>query len=130
MIVVLIIGILLAIALPSFISSREAARAKACVDNLSKLNIATQQYAMDNKLAGTATLTTAQFVALSPTYVRTFPACPAGGNYWPGATIAASPYCDVSGIAGAPSPSGVGDYAPPTAPGAMDGAGKYFHGLP
>ena len=124
MIVVLIIGILLAIALPSFISARESARAKACVDNLSKLSTATQQYAMDYKLRSTAALTPAQFLALAPTYVRSFPACPEAGNYYTGATVAANPYCDVSGIAGAPSANGIGDYAPPTSPGAMDGAGN------
>ena len=73
MIVVLIIGILLAIAVPSFVSARESARAKSCVDNLSKLSTATQQYVMDNKLPSTATLTTAQFQGLAPTYVRSFP---------------------------------------------------------
>ena len=129
MIVVLIIGILLAIAVPSFISARESARAKACVDNLSKLSTATQQYAMDNKLSSTTTLTHAQFLALAPTYVRNFPACPANGNYSPGATVAVSPYCDISGIAGAPSANGVGDYAPPSTPGGTD-AGRYYHGLP
>ena len=130
MIVVLIIGILLAIAVPSFINSRESARAKACVDNLSKLSTATQQYAMENKLPGTAALTAAQFQALAPAYVRSFPACPASGSYYTGATVSVSPYCDVSGIAGSPSSNGVGDYAPPTAPGSMNGAGRYYHGLP
>ena len=127
---VLIIGILLAIAVPSFISARESARAKACVDNLSKLSSATQQYAMDNRIAATSALTAAQFAALAPPYVKSFPSCPAGGNYLPGATVSASPSCDISGIAGAPSATGTGNYAPPTAPGSMSGAGQYFHGLP
>ena len=131
MIVVLIIGILLAIALPSFVNSRESARAKSCVDNLSKLSTATQQYAMDNKLPSTTAMSAATWqTQLAPTYVRTFPACPANGNYFPGATVSANPYCDVSGSAGAPSTNGVGDYAPPTAPGSMNGAGKFYHGLP
>lgn len=130
MIVVLIIGILLAIAIPNFVSARESARAKACVDNLSKLSSAIQQYAMDNKLASTAALTQAQFLALAPTYVRNFPICPANGHYYPGATVAVNSYCDISGIAGTPSAGGIGDYAPPTAPGSMNGAGKYYHGLP
>ena len=57
MIVVLIIGILLAIAIPNFVSARESARAKACVGNLKQIDSAAQQYAMDNKLSSTATIT-------------------------------------------------------------------------
>ena len=40
MIVVLIIGILLAIAIPNFVSARESARAKACVGNLKQIDSA------------------------------------------------------------------------------------------
>ena len=57
MIVVLIIGILLAIAVPSFITAREASRAKACVGNLAQINSAKTQCIMDNKIANTATPT-------------------------------------------------------------------------
>src|SRR3954454_126321 len=50
MIVVLIIGILLAIAVPNFIKARESSRTKACVANLKQIDSAKEQYAMDNKL--------------------------------------------------------------------------------
>ena len=39
MIVVLIIGILLAIAVPNFVKARESSRTKACVANLKLLNL-------------------------------------------------------------------------------------------
>ena len=54
MIVVLIIGILLAIALPNFVRAREQSRAKSCSANLKQLVSATQQYDMDNKLAASS----------------------------------------------------------------------------
>src|SRR5207302_1987557 len=46
MIVVLIIGILLAVAIPSFVQARESSRAKACVANLKQIDSAKQQWAM------------------------------------------------------------------------------------
>src|SRR5437016_1174804 len=53
MIVVLIIGILLAIAVPNFIRAREQSRAKSCSANLKQIDSAKQQWAMDNKIANT-----------------------------------------------------------------------------
>ncbi len=129
MIVVLIIGILLAIAIPNFVQARESSRAKACIGNLKQLDSATQQFAMDNKKSSTYTMLPADFTGLAPTYLHTMPLCPEGGNYKPGANVASYPYCDYSGIAGAPSTTGVGDYAPPTAAGSPAGVGKWFHGL-
>jgi len=49
MIVVLIIGILLAIAIPNFIKARETSRTKSCVSNLKQIDAAKEQWAMDNK---------------------------------------------------------------------------------
>lgn len=130
MIVIFIIGLLLAIAIPSFIASRESSRAKACVSNLTQLYSATEQYALDNHIGADVGLTQTQFQALAPYYVRTFPVCPSNGSYAPGVTVGADPTCSISGEAGHPSANGTGSYAPPTAPGSLDGAGRYYHGLP
>ena len=78
MIVVLIIGILLAVAIPSFVQARESSRAKACVANLKQIDSAKQQWAMDQKMGSTASPGTGD---LSPTYVRTYPTCPESGTY-------------------------------------------------
>jgi prepilin-type N-terminal cleavage/methylation domain-containing protein len=48
MIVVLIIGILLAIAVPSFMNARERSRANACRSNLRQVQAAKEQWAMAN----------------------------------------------------------------------------------
>ena len=115
-IVVLIIGILLAIAVPNFINARETSRAKSCVGNLKQIDSAKQQAIMDNKLneASTATFsingTTAttsgqagvyQLVTITPIpgYIRRPPVCPSGGNYNPG-TVLVSASCDITGAAG------------------------------
>src|SRR5437868_12118539 len=55
MIVVLIIGILLAIAVPNFIKARETSRCKGCVANLKQIEAAKEQWCMDNKQAASAT---------------------------------------------------------------------------
>ncbi len=56
MIVVLIIGILLAIAVPNFIRARASSRLKSIVANLKQIDSAATQYAMEQNLAsGTAT---------------------------------------------------------------------------
>ena len=48
MIVVLIIGILLAIAIPNFVNARDTSRTKACISNLKQIDGAKQQWAMAN----------------------------------------------------------------------------------
>jgi prepilin-type N-terminal cleavage/methylation domain-containing protein len=80
MIVVLIIGILLAIAVPNFIKARETSRAKACVANLKEIESAKEQWAMDTKAAATATPATTDLYG-STAYIRNTPACPSGGSY-------------------------------------------------
>ena len=116
MIVVLIIGILLAIAIPNFISARETSRAKSCVGSLKQIDSAKQQAIMDYKLnqnsAATfsidgATATTSgqagvyQLVTIAPIpgYIRRPPVCPSGGQYNPG-VVMASPACSITGAAG------------------------------
>ena len=49
MVVVLIVGILLAIAAPNFANARERSRQKACVANLKLIDTAKEQYALDNR---------------------------------------------------------------------------------
>jgi prepilin-type N-terminal cleavage/methylation domain-containing protein len=107
MIVVLIIGILLAIAIPNFVAARESSRAKACVGNLKQIDSAKQQSAMDNKLSGTSTATfvidgttvssgtTYQLVGTNG-YIRSQPSCPSTGVYTP-AGVSAIPTCSISG---------------------------------
>src|SRR5437667_11491433 len=78
MIVVLIIGILLAIAVPNFVKARETSRAKTCVANLKEMESAKEQWAMDTKAAPTAT---PGMTDLAPTYLRLPPVCPTDGTY-------------------------------------------------
>ena len=87
MIVVLIIGILLAIAVPNFVKARESARTKSCVANLQQIQSAKQQWAMDTKSPGTASVVASDIFGTGK-YVSgavTGPVCPSGTTvYDPG----------------------------------------------
>jgi prepilin-type N-terminal cleavage/methylation domain-containing protein len=116
MIVVLIIGILLAIAIPNFIQARETSRAKSCVSNLQEIYSAKQEAIMDYKLADpslatfsldgiTATTSgptgTYQLVSGSSGtgYIRRIPVCPSGGQYTVSAALPL-PTCSITGAVG------------------------------
>ena len=92
MIVVLIIGILLAIAVPNFIKARESSRTKSCIANLKQIEAAKEQWAMDTKAAATATPTAAVLYGAT-NYVKNTPACPSGGTYTIG-DLATRPSCN------------------------------------
>jgi prepilin-type N-terminal cleavage/methylation domain-containing protein len=95
MIVVLIIGILLAIAVPNFIKARETSRTKSCIANLRQIDAAKEQWAMDNKAAQGAAVSWANLV---PDYIRKQPECPSGGTYTIG-NVGTDPTCSISGHA-------------------------------
>ncbi|MEQ1823917.1 MAG: prepilin-type N-terminal cleavage/methylation domain-containing protein [Fimbriimonadaceae bacterium] len=94
MIVVLIIGILLAIAVPNFIKARENSRTRTCIANLRQFEAAKEQWAMENKKGSTDVPTSGD---LSPDYIKSIPAtCPSGGTYTIGA-VNANPTCSTGG---------------------------------
>src|ERR1700689_596398 len=55
MIVVAIIGLLAAIAIPNFVKARATSQANACINNLRQLDAAVNQYAIEKGLATGAT---------------------------------------------------------------------------
>lgn len=84
MIVVLIIGILLAIAVPNFMKARETSRAKGCIANMKQIAGAKEQWAMDNNKGQTDTPTFAMIKGPDSYIKSTNTAdlvCPAGGTY-------------------------------------------------
>ncbi len=93
MIVVLIIGILLAIAVPNFMTARRNSRTKACIANLKQIQSAKEQWAMKNNQGGTATPTEAD---LAPEFIKSMPTCPEGGTYTIG-TVDTDPTCSIGG---------------------------------
>jgi prepilin-type N-terminal cleavage/methylation domain-containing protein len=98
MIVVAIIGLLAAIAIPNFVRARTTSQKNACINNLRQYDAALQQYALENNLSSAATYTMANltnYVKLTST--GNLPACPGGGTYTAGATVVNSPTCNITG---------------------------------
>ncbi len=91
MIVVAIIGLLVAIAIPNFLRAREEARANSCVANLKQLEGAKERWAMSENID---TATPATTGALVPNYLKIAPACPSNGTYTYG-RINTVPTCSV-----------------------------------
>jgi prepilin-type N-terminal cleavage/methylation domain-containing protein len=97
MIVVAIIGLLAAIAIPNFVKARTTSQANACINNLRQFDGAVQQYALENKLTSSATYTLS---VLKP-YIKltsssAMPGCPANGTYTAGASVTNAPTCSFS----------------------------------
>jgi prepilin-type N-terminal cleavage/methylation domain-containing protein len=95
MIVVLIIGILLAIAVPNFIRARESSRAKACQSNLKQIESAKEQWAMDTRADRNATPVGATDLWPGANgYLKAAPLCPSSGTYTEN-DMATPPSCSV-----------------------------------
>ncbi len=86
MIVVAIIGIIIAIAVPAFLRARENSRGRACQENLSKIDGSKEQYALEFKLSNGGTVSKDDLItppgssaAEKAGYLKSWPECPAAG---------------------------------------------------
>lgn len=95
MIVVAIIGLLAAIAIPNFVRARTTAQTNACINNLRQIDGAKQQWALEEGKASTDTPSWAEV----GTYIKGGAAvetnCPASGTYTMG-DVSTNPDCDVA----------------------------------
>ena len=76
MIVVAIIGLLAAIAIPNFVRARTQSQKNACINNLRQIDGAGQQWALETKQASNAVPVLSD---ITP-YLRNSLTCPAGGS--------------------------------------------------
>ena len=97
MIVVAIIGLLAAIAIPNFVKARGTAQKNACINNLRQIDGAKEQWALEQKKsAGTASVDSEVNAFLKG---GTTPLCPSGGTYTYGA-VNTLPLCSQGATAG------------------------------
>jgi len=94
MIVVAIIGLLAAIAIPSFVKARSTSQQNACINNLRQIDSAKEQWALAEKKSDGDAVTTADV----NDYIKgdTVPTCPADGTYTYN-VVGSDPDCDVTG---------------------------------
>ena len=88
MIVVAIIGLLAAIAIPNFVRARETALKNACIANLKQIQGAVQVWAIDTGAASAASPGTAGVV---PNYIKAWPKCGTATYTCP--TVDGTPTC-------------------------------------
>src|SRR5215831_11363640 len=82
MIVVAIIGLLAAIAIPNFVKARTQSQMNACINNLRQMDGAVQEYALEKKLDSSVTYALADLKPyLKLTSLGALPGCPANGTY-------------------------------------------------
>jgi prepilin-type N-terminal cleavage/methylation domain-containing protein len=99
MIVVAIIGLLVAIAIPNFVHARSSAQQNACINNLRQIDGAAQTWALEHNKTSTDTYTLNSikpYVKLDST--GNIPGCPANGTYAAGITVSNPPTCTLSTI--------------------------------
>jgi prepilin-type N-terminal cleavage/methylation domain-containing protein len=100
MIVVAIIGLLAAIAIPNFVRARTQSQMNACINNLRQIDGAIQQYALEKKQAPSDA---PPGIADLSAYLKSSVTCPAtssltfGDSYTEPATISGKPTCNVMG---------------------------------
>jgi len=80
MIVVAIIGLLAAVAIPNLITARKKAQRQACIMNMKAMSGAKENWALDYK-KGDADVPSDADLFGRDKYIETRPVCPAGGTY-------------------------------------------------
>lgn len=113
MIVMAIMGIVVAIAAPTWFRQREISRSAACQENLTKIQGSMEQYALEFRLPQGGAVNFPQDL-ISPNnvgagngYLRAVPNCPSSGVYATGG-IGSVPTCSIG--------TNVGPFAPHTMP--------------
>ncbi len=83
MIVVLIIGILVAIALPNFLKARANAQSRACAANMKQIAGAIETWAMEEKMPANTVVGSIPLPAnlAAQGYLKANVVCPGGGDY-------------------------------------------------
>src|SRR5438105_10163957 len=93
MIVVAIIALLAAIAIPNFVKARANSQRSACIANLKQIDGAKATWALEAKKVNTDTPVTSDLYGATA-YIRVEPSCPAGGTYTI-ANVATRPSCSL-----------------------------------
>jgi type II secretory pathway pseudopilin PulG len=98
MIVVSIIGMLAAIALPNFLRARERSREKVCINNLRQVDGAKDEFAVETGL-GNGSAIPGGINDLMPYLAKSEPKCPVGDTAYTLNVVGQVPECAAPGFA-------------------------------
>jgi prepilin-type N-terminal cleavage/methylation domain-containing protein len=103
MIVVAIIGLLAAIAIPNFVKARASSQQNACINNLRQIDGAANQFALEQKKSTGADITwpsdLTPYIKLNAN--QSIPGCPASGTYTV-TKVGTNPACLLSTLTATP----------------------------
>ena len=96
MVVVCIIGLLAAVAIPNFVKTRATSQANACINNLRQIDSAANEFAYEKHLGAGSTI---NFPSDLTPYIKlntsgSIPGCPASGTYSE-PTVGTNPICSL-----------------------------------
>ena len=91
MIVICILGLIIAVALPNFLRARREASAKLCLVNLKQIEAAKERWSFSS---GAALDEEIYMTDLVPDFIKSPPSCPCEGVYTIG-TITEEPTCSI-----------------------------------
>ena len=95
MIVVAIIGLLAAIAIPNFVKSRQSAQRATCISNLRAMDGSKTTWSLEQRKGGTDVPSDADIFGQDK-YIKDKPSCPSSGTYSLNA-VDTKPTCTVAG---------------------------------
>lgn len=95
MIVVAIIGLLAAIAIPNFVKARASSQKNACIANLKQIEGAKATWYLETK-APAATPCALTDIVGTDKYIAQTPTCPGGGTPYVPGTLTVQPVCSLA----------------------------------
>ncbi len=95
-VVIVIIGILAAVAVPKFLDLSESAKTAACAQNRASIETAASMYYAQSALAGTAAYPSDIATLVTGGQLAETPVCPSGGTY---STVTGKAYCSTHAAA-------------------------------
>jgi prepilin-type N-terminal cleavage/methylation domain-containing protein len=96
MIVILILGLIVAIAIPNFLKTRTIAQRNICIENLAQIQSAKQLWGLENGKKNGAAVTADDLFGPN-LYIRKKPTCPATGEDYSYGVIGDTPQCATEG---------------------------------
>jgi len=93
MIVVAIIGLLAAIAIPNFVRARQTAQTNACINNLRIIDAAKQQWGLEKGQSTSATPSSSDIVVYMGRSGTAMPICPLGTSPYVINALSVIPQC-------------------------------------
>ena len=95
------IGLLAAIAVPSFVKARSQSQLNACLNNLRQISAAKEMWGLENKASATDVPSDLNALVGPTLWIKSTPVCPIGGAYKIGA-LSDESSCTIHGTLEAP----------------------------